>query len=59
MKEICISCKGCGQIYTLGKDAAVVTSLGVMADFQSVTIISDGSSFVNNRNNRLSKKTYP
>ena len=51
MKEICIKCKSCGQRYTLGKDAAVVTSLGVMADFQRTVVFGNGASFFDNQNN--------
>lgn len=48
-QEIHFSCKGCAQKYTLGADALVVTSLGVMADFKAVIVLGTGSSFVENR----------
>lgn len=48
-KDLSFLCEGCGQSYTLGKDALVVTSLGVMADFQAVTVPGDDSTFVDNR----------
>jgi len=49
MEDIRFRCRGCRLKFTLGADALVVTSLGVMADFQAVTVLGTGSSFVDNR----------
>jgi len=48
-KDLSFRCEGCGQSYTLGKDALVATSSGVMADFQAVTVLGDDSTFVGSR----------
>lgn len=41
-KEVAIRCEGCGKIYTLGKDAIVVSVSAVRNGFVGVTIIGDG-----------------
>lgn len=46
--EISFHCAECGQRYTLGRDAQVATSLGIMADAGAFTVFGDGSSFVDN-----------
>jgi len=44
-----LHCEECGQSYTLGKDAVVVTTLGTMRRFAAVSVLGDGSSFVDNQ----------
>ena len=42
-------CAECGQQYTLGRDAQLATSLGIMADLGAIAKNDKGSSFVDNR----------
>ncbi len=42
--EISFKCEGCGQAYTLGKDALVVTAAMLLGDFQGVTVFCAGTS---------------
>jgi hypothetical protein len=42
--EISFKCEGCGQVFTLGRDALVVTTSMLLGDFQGVTVFSASTS---------------
>jgi hypothetical protein len=49
MRTIRFCCKECGQVYTLGKDTMVATSLGLLADAGAFSVVGGGSGLVDNR----------
>ncbi len=48
-REVRITCTGCGKIYVMGKDAAVVSVMATMRGARGVTIFGDAAGLSNSR----------